>query len=581
MQEREPQSSRIASGDRQSRPGGSRPISRKAALLGGAAFAASAAGFSCGIVRSWVRDFDLIIEGGEICDGSGRRLFDADVGIRDGRILAVGKLKQQSSSRRISARGLVVAPGFIDLHTHSDTNLLVDGRAWSKVFQGVTTEIVGQDGRSVAPLTSGMRRGRGVAWQDFAGYHRSLVRRGTSVHVLSMVGAGTLREYVMGRQDTYAEPFQIRRMQLLFQRALEQGARHLSSGLEYQPGSFASDAELVGILEAVPKAARRHLVYATHMRNEDDRIESALQEAITIARWAGVRLHISHFKMQGRRNWDRLPGLLDMVKRARRSGVPITFDRYPYVAYSTGLQSLFPAWSRDGSHGRFLGVLRNGDLLPRLRRDVEHKIASLGSYDSVQIARLYVTGRKYEGRRLGELAAAHGQEPFEFLRQLMLREKGGGSMVGFGMNEDNTDRILRDRFCAIASDGSARAVNGVLGRGMPHPRNFGTFPRVLGHYVRERRAISLREAVRKMTSLPASILGLKERGQVRPGYHADLVLFDPDTVADRATFLEPKQYSRGIRYVIVGGTVVVDGGDHTDARPGRVLGPDAFANPIL
>jgi N-acyl-D-amino-acid deacylase len=226
-------------------------------------------------------------------------------------------------------------------------------------------------------------------------------------------------------------------------------------------------------------------------------------------------------------------------------------------------------------------VLRNEDLRARLRQDVEHKIASLGSYDSVQIARLYVTGRKYEGRRLGELAAARGSEPFEFLRRLLIREKGGGSMVGFGMNDRNTDRILRDRFCAIASDGSSRAVNGPLGRGMPHPRNFGTFPRVLGDYVRERRVISMREAVRKMTSLPASILGLKERGQVRAGYHADLVLFDPDTVDDRATFLQPKQYSRGIRYVIVGGTVVVDGGDHTDARPGQVLGAEAFMHSLL
>ncbi len=530
----------------------------------------------CGSVRDWIRDFDLLITGGIVLDGTGADPVEADVGIRDGRIAAIGDLKTQSARRIISANGLAVAPGFIDLHAHSDTNLLVDGRGWSKIFQGVTTEVVGQDGRSEAPL----HPGRG-GWVDFNGYFRTLRSRGISLNLTSMVGAGTLRGYVIGQGDRFAENSDIQRMRELFRAALSQGARHLSSGLEYQPGSFASDAELVGIFGGLTREEKTGLVYATHMRNEDDRIESALQEAITIARWAGVGLHISHFKVQGNRNWKRLPELLDRIDRARGSGMRITFDRYPYLAYSTGLQNLFPMWARDGSRGSFVHVMRSAEHYEQLRRAVEKKVRSLGSWNAVQIARVYASSRSLEGRRLGDLAAETGRDPYEFLRDLLIREKGGGVMVGFGMNDETTDRILKDPHCAIASDGSTLAVNGPLSGGVPHPRSFGTFPRVLGHYVRERRLLSLSEAVRKMTGLPAAILGLRDRGLLQPGFAADLTLFDPDGIRDRATFIDPRQYSFGIRTVIVNGEVVVDGGDHTGARPGKVLRGEDFVTAIV
>ncbi|MDQ7052078.1 MAG: D-aminoacylase [candidate division KSB1 bacterium] len=524
------------------------------------------------------RDFDLLIRGGLICDGTGKDLFRADVGIKNGRIAAIGALQDKSAVRVIDADELIVAPGFIDIHSHSDDELLVDGRAHSKIRQGVTTEVLGQDGSSYAPLNDEMRQrmherlknnyGIDVDWQDMRGYYNKLRKQGLSVNVVSMVGAGTLRAHVVGYEDRPATSEEIARMQALLQKAIEQGARHLSSGLEYTPGSFATTEELIELCRVLGPQG----VYSTHMRNEDDRVLQAVSEAIRIAREAGCKLNISHLKASGKRNWHKLDAILNLLDEARQSGTATTCDRYPYIAYSTGLTALFPTWSREGKSEDFVARLQDESLLPKIREAVLNKIHMLGDWNAVMISSMSEEPHKaYAGRRLGDLAREHNQEPFEFLRQLMIAEKGRGGMVGFAMSEENTERVLAYPYCAVASDGSARATEGPLSEGSPHPRNFGTFPRVLGYYVREKKLFSLPEAIRKMTDLPARIIGIQQRGLIAEGYFADVTLFHPEKVRDTATFVQPKQYPEGIEYVIVNGKVVIDQGEHTHRKPGKIL----------
>ncbi len=522
------------------------------------------------------QDFDLIIRNGTIYDGLAETPMRGDIAISGGLIRQIGSLQGKRAGMVIDARERVVCPGFIDIHSHSEDDLLVDGHAQSKIRQGVTTEILGQDGGSYAPLNPAMREqmdaslhrryGVRVDWQDFSGFFQRLRQQGISVNVLSMVGAGTLREHVVGYDDRPASAREISAMQDLLRSSLQQGARHLSSGLEYTPGSFADAAELAQLASVLGPEG----VYATHMRNEDDHLLDAVREAIAIAQEAGVRLNISHLKIQGQRNWDKRQPLFTLLNQAREQGLNLTCDRYPYVAYNTSLRNLFPLWAREGESRRFIERLQNPDLLPKIRAAVHEKIASLGSWDAVMISR-YAAEPAFAGKRLGSLAAELGKDPLDFLIELMLRSKGNGGMVGFGMSEENTAAILAWPWSAVASDGSALASTGPLATGSPHPRSFGTFPRVLAHYVRERKTFDLATAIRKMTSLPAEIIGLRNRGRLRPNLPADIVIFDPERVRDTATFADSKKYPQGIDHVIVNGVPVIREGEHTNARPGRVL----------
>ena len=523
-------------------------------------------------------DFDILIVNGTLCDGAGGDFQKADVGVKAGKIVAIGDLQQRSAQQFIDARDKVVAPGFIDMHSHSDIRLLVDGRGMSKILQGVTTEIVGQDGGSVAPLNERMAEqtrvalerqyGLSVDWHDFAGYFKMLAEQGTSVNLASMIGTGTLREHVIGFEDRPATDSEIAQMQQLIRESLVQGARHLSSGLEYTPGSFASTEEL-GKLASVLGG---NGIYSSHIRNEDDHLEEAIAEAIAVAEHGGCGLNISHLKAQGQRNWHRLDAVFSALDAAREKGRQVTFDRYPYVAYSTGLANLFPIWARDGGSSRFVERLQSREHAAKLREYVLDKVSALGSWNSVLISSL--GGEKYAscvGKRLGNVAEERRENPYQLLLDIVIDQNGGGGMVGFGMSEENTARILAHPFGIVASDGSARAIDGPLSSGSPHPRNFGTFPRVLGYYVREQKALTLQEAVRKMTSLPAQVLGLDRRGLLKQDFWADITVFDPNTVADRATFAEPKQYPTGIEHVLVNGRLVVQHGEHTGEKPGTVL----------
>jgi N-acyl-D-amino-acid deacylase len=522
--------------------------------------------------------FDVLITGGLIYDGSGRPGVIADMGIKNGKIAALGDLKNKPAKRKIDAAGFAVAPGFIDFHSHSDEELLLGGEAQSKIRQGVTTEIIGQDGDSVAPLTENMRAkwsenlktdyGLEVDWLDFSGYFQRLEKNKIITNVASMVGQGSLREYVVGEDNRPATPEEIEKMKALAREAFQQGAYGISSGLEYTPGSFAAAEEIIEVC----KAMNGRGIYSTHMRNEDDRVLDAVEEAIHIARESGVALNISHLKAQNPGNWRKVPLILERLDAAAAAGMQVTCDRYPYIAYNTGLSSLFPLWSREGGSEKFVLRLQDSSMHERLRQEAASKVKNLGGWQTVMIASLPKNSerQKYEGKNFAELSQ-NGADPFRLLVELIIQEEGDGSMVGFGMSEDELAGVLKYSHAMIASDGSALATNGKLRFGNPHPRNFGTFPRVLGKYAREEKLFDLAEAIRKMTLLPANALGMRDRGFIEIGNHADVVIFDSKKIIDRATWTAPHQYPEGIRFVIVNGEVVIDEGEFTGKLAGKVL----------
>lgn len=521
---------------------------------------------------------DILITGGLIYDGSGQPAMISDLGIKNGKIIALGDLKDKPATRKIDATNLVVAPGFIDFHSHSDEKLLLGAEAQSKIRQGVTTEIIGQDGGSVAPLTEEMRAkwseslknsyGVEVDWLDFAGYFQHLEKGGIITNVASMVGQGSLRAYVVGEDNRPATPEEIAQMQTLAREAFQQGAYGISSGLEYTPGSFASTEEIIEVCKAMDGRG----IYSTHMRNEDDAVLDAVDEAIRIARESGVALNISHLKAQNPKNWRKVPLILDKLDQARAQGIQTTCDRYPYIAYNTGLSSLFPLWSREGGSEKFMARLQDPALRERLRQQATAKVANLGGWQTVMIASLSKNPEreKYEGKNFAELSQ-DGTDPFKLLIELVLTEEGGGSMVGFGMSEEELAGVLKYPQAMVASDGSALATSGKLRFGNPHPRSFGTFPRVLGKYAREEKLFTLAEAIRKMTALPASALGLQNRGTLQVGNYADVVIFSAEQVIDLAQWTAPHQYPAGIQYVVVNGEVVIERGEFNGKLAGKVL----------
>lgn len=536
-------------------------ISRKAAL--------SLIGLSaCSTVRipGGFFDPDIILYDGMVVDGTGKPAFRADVAVRGGKIQAIGDLSMVRAKRRIYCKDYYIAPGFIDLHSHSDFSMFADRRGRSKISQGVTTEIIGQDGRSPAPLTAGMQKsygwiqklyGQRVSWRTFKEYYSVLRDTPLAFNVRSMAGAGTIRQNVMGMSSRKASGTEIRKMRNLLEQAFSDGAYGLSSGLEYLPGSHADKRELTEL-------ARSSQIYSTHMRNEDDFIISAVQEAFDIAAGAGTALNLSHLKTQGKRNWNKIELLFNIIELRKGSVPHFSFDRYPYTAYNSRLVTLFPVEIRSRGMEKLNRMLKTSAGRNSLRPAVERKIFSIGSYDAVVISGASGAYSRYIGKSLSQVARSIGMSAYNTLCHLQA-EGGYISIVVHAMSEMNLRRFLNHPDAIVASDGAALHKPG----GRPHPRSFGTFPRVIGRYARQLGLFSIEEAVKKMTSLPAKAAGLEDRGRIAEGMAADICVFDPDKILDYATFDKPTRLATGMQHVLVNGIPVMVDRMFTREAPGR------------
>lgn len=529
---------------------------------------------------------DTKVEGATVLDGTGAAGFRADVGITAEAIVAVGDLSQESAGTTLRASGLTLAPGFIDVHSHSDWRLWVNRRAESKIRQGVTTEVVGNCGFSPAPVNPAFRaalagfalflpEGMDFSWQSVEEYLRRLDQGGLALNVVQLVGHGALRIAAMGFARRPPSGGELAHMKRLLAESLEGGAWGLSTGLIYAPGSFAETDEIV---ELARVAGRHRGFYASHIRGEGANLLNAVAEAIRIGREAGLPVEVSHLKAAGRPHWGKVRDALALITAARAEGLDVTADVYPYTASSTTLRTLLPPWALEGGVEAMLERLRDPAIRDRIRSDVEagrtgaeNFVANAG-WDGIMIA--YAPGRpEAEGRHLAALAREWATTPLAAAVDLILAAQGKAYMIVFQLEEADLKTALAHPSVMIGSDGSALAPSGPLGQGKPHPRSYGTFPRVLARYWRDERLLSLEQAVHKMTGLPAKKLGLKDRGVIRVGAKADLVVFNHKTVADLATYEDPHRYPAGIEHVFVNGRLVIKGGEHTGSLPGRVLTP--------
>jgi N-acyl-D-amino-acid deacylase len=528
---------------------------------GGTALAGVALGGSRVNVRQ--ASDDIVLRGGTVFDGTGAEGREADVALRGDEVTAIGTALARRGTIEIDVRGMAVAPGFIDIHSHGDSSLAADPRAESVIRQGITTIAVGADGSSRA--TGGLRDG-------FAAMLSRLEKLQAAPNVASMIGLGSVRGAVVGNADRPATTAELRTMVAMVERALADGACGASSGLEYTPGAFATRDELIALCAPLSK---RGLVYATHMRNEDDRLLDAISESIAVARGAQCGLQISHLKTQGPRNWSRLAPAFALIDGARAEGISVAFDRYPYLAYATTLMNLFPVWSRDGDGAAFFARLGSPSTSSRIERETRAKVELIGGWNNVQITAVSnAADRDAEGKRLGAWAAGVGAEPYAALVALLRRNGVNVDMAGFAMSEENLEKILAHPQSMVCTDGGAFALDGPTRRGSPHPRGAGSFPRVLGRYVRERKVLSLASAIAKLTSVPADRLRLGRRGRLMVGKAADLVVFDPARIADTATFERPFQYPTGISLVVVNGRIELRDGVRARSHGGRALRSD-------
>jgi N-acyl-D-amino-acid deacylase len=521
-----------------------------------------------------------VLRGPTVLDGTGGPPFVADVGIRGDTIAALGEISAEQGARALDLAGLHLAPGFIDIHSHSDGDVLAYPGAESRVLQGVTTELTGNCGSSAAPLTGAgaeetrraWREESGVEadWTGVASYLERLDRSGVALNQALLLGQGTLRSSAIGEVDRPLTPDELRGVLRAVEEGLDQGAFGLSTGLEYTPGLYTPTAEIVAMARVV---SRHGGLYASHLRNEEARLLEAVAEAIAIGRQTGARVEVSHLKAAGRRNWPSQTPALELLEAARRDGVAVLADAYPYEAYSTGLTILLPGWAREGGAAAIGERLRDPDTRARIRREAAAYVANEpGDFGLIVISS--VGGERHRslvGRSLAAIAADWGQEPAEALLRLIADEQGDVGFIGFAMSPENVERVLAHPLVMIGSDGSAMAPTGRAAATRPHPRSYGAFTRVLDHFVRERRLLELPAAVRKMTSMPADQIGLADRGRIARGMKADLVAFDAPGLRDRATFDDPHRHPQGIRLVLINGVAVVEDGSPTGARPGRAL----------
>lgn len=522
---------------------------------------------------------DTIILNGKIVDGTGNPWFRADVGIREGRIVQIGCLASEEAGEHIHADGWIVAPGFIDIHAHSDLTLLVNPLGESKIRQGVTTETVGHCGMSPAPVTEQSRGplrkmltfiGADVAWdwRRVGDYLDRVERNGIALNLVPFVGHVAIRAAAMGFEDRTPTDAELKRMQTLIAEAFEDGVWGLSAGLIFPPSSYATTEELIVLCRIV---AEQGGLYVPHIRSEADRLVDATEEAIEIGRRSGAPVEIVHHKAVGEKNWGKVRRTVQMMEQARSEGMDVTFDVYPYLAGSCHLSAVLPAWVHDGGPEAMLRRLSTPEDRQRIKTGFPDEW-TLAKQEGLFIS--YVgseRNKRFEGKEIREIAETLGKDAVEAIMDLILEEKNQVGLLSFNSCDEDVDFLLSHPLGMIGSDGLAIAPYGRLGKGKPHPRYYGAYPRILGHYVRERGVLSLEEAIRKMTSMPAQRLGIRDRGLVREGMWADLCVFDPETVIDRATYDDPHQYPEGIEYVFVNGQKVIEHGEHTRVLAGKVL----------
>ncbi|MBC8357568.1 MAG: D-aminoacylase, partial [Candidatus Aminicenantes bacterium] len=516
---------------------------------------------------------------GYIFDGLGNEAFKADIGISGSFMQEIGKISSSSGKSVVDANNLAVCPGFIDAHDHTDMQLLVNPKAESSIRQGITTLVSGNCGGSPFPIAEKIYEEMkedlkafyqiDLTWKDIKGFFAKLEEKGMALNYSSLVGQGTIRGAAVGFNDRPPKEEELEKMKKMVAESIKNGAVGLSTGLEYAPGSYAKNDE---IEELCRVAAHYGGVYATHMRNEGDYLLESLDEAIEVARKTGISLQISHFKIAYPRNWHKIDAALARVEKAKEEGISIFCDRYSYIAGSTGLSYYFPLWAKQGITDEFLARLKDPALDDKLRAHSAEEELKLGSWDKVVISSVVSEkNRQFEGKSVLQGAKEKGKSPYEFMRDILIEERNRVGMVTFMMKEENLKKILAHPLVGVGCDGSAIAPYGILGRGKPHPRHYGTFPRVLGKYIREEKIVPMPEMIKKMTSLPARKFGFTKRGSLEKGYFADLVIFDEDRVIDKATWTDPHQYPVGIEYVLVNGKIVIKSGEHTGSLPGKVL----------
>lgn len=533
--------------------------------------------------------YDLLIRNGRIVDGSGRTAYVADVAIKADRIVSIGKLSQATATRTIDAQGLVVAPGFIDMLGQSETYLLIDPRAMSKVMMGVTTEITGE-GESIAPINDRQikeqedflrRFSLTIDWRTLDEYFKRLQKQGTGVNLGTFVGATQVREYVIGYDDRPPTPQELDQMKKLVADAMRDGALGLSTSLQYVPARFAKTGELV---ELAKVAQQYGGIYATHQRSEANTIDASLDEVVEIAQRAKIPVEIWHLKTAYKKNWGRMPHVLNRIKQARDRGLDITADIYPYIAGSTALSACLPPWALEGGTEKMLERLRDPQTRKRLKTEISQEQTEweniyLGSGGPAGVLIGSVVNRELEslqGKRISEIAEQQKKDPLDAVFDLILADHGQTGAIYFMMSEDDMRAAMKSPFVSFCTDSGSRATDGPLAGSKSHPRGWGSYPRILGRYVREEKLLTLEAAIHKMTGAPAARVGLKERGLVKEGMFADVVVFDPATVIDQATFESPNQYPVGIEYVLVNGKVSVDKGQRTGVLSGRVLRGPGF-----
>lgn len=533
--------------------------------------------------------FDIIIKNGKVVDGTGNPWFKADLGIKNGKIAKIGRLDSFEAEKTLDAKGLVVCPGFIDIHNHSDLAVLLNPKLESAVRQGVTTLVIGNCGISPAPVHPSKKdlllkylsslispaEKLDVGWNTFGEYLITIEKNKTSANIAPMVGHGTVRMAVMGFEDRDPTPKELEEMKGLVAEAMEAGAFGMSTGLIYPPGVYSKTDELIELCKVV---ARYGGIYASHIRGEGATLIEAVREAIEIGDKASVPVEISHHKAAGKPNWGKTVETLKMMEEARAMGVDVTFDLYPYNAGMTSLATLLPPWAHVGGMEEMLKRLKNHEEREKMRDHIKHGIPGWENFvadcgwENIYISSVKSEKNKpFEGKNLSEIAKVKGEDEFDALCDLLLEEEGQATMVLFMMNEEDIRRIMRHPLSMFGSDSWSVAPYGALGVGKPHPRFYGTYPKILGEYVRENRVLRLEEAIRKMTSLPAQKIGLWDRGLIREGKWADIVIFDPDRVEDRATYQNPHQYPEGIENVLVNGQIVIDQGRHTGIMAGKIL----------